>query len=314
MRDILISSLLVSAVAVGATTEPPVDDEAQGRADGPITILPLLNDPSGTTITSFSAPTSGTGTVAQMGDQFIYTPNGFTGNDTFTYTTPCGTATVTVAVTAGTPTAADGVVAGLAALDRITTAENEPINIRVLDNDGPGAVLLGVNNPPLPLPEVTRGRVEINGNEIRYTPRPDFIGTDRFQYQNQVGNVTVVVVVAENIGDNPTTIQVTLENETDTPARIRITDLPGVFLECDDPDNALGFANLSRDPDLTDMEPFSRTDLCIEILNTNLPQSTSFQGEERGVVGAGEAGVVECDVSPGQAIIVTFVEVPAEVD
>ncbi len=82
-----------------------VDDSVD--SDGtPTTINVLLNDsdPEGDSfnITEFTQPTNGT--VTQVGNDLVYTPNdGFEGNDTFTYTIcdengGCDTATVTVNV------------------------------------------------------------------------------------------------------------------------------------------------------------------------------------------------------------------------
>ncbi len=82
-----------------------VDDSA--NSDGnPISINVLQNDsdPDGDTfnITEFTQPSNGT--VTQVGDELVYTPNpDFEGNDTFTYTICdeeglCDTATVTIRV------------------------------------------------------------------------------------------------------------------------------------------------------------------------------------------------------------------------
>ena len=94
MRDLVISSMLVAGVALGATSSP-VDDSAQTKADRDVTILVLLNDPADSEITGVGAPSSGVGTVMISGEAVVYSPNGFEGNDTFTYETGGGTATPT---------------------------------------------------------------------------------------------------------------------------------------------------------------------------------------------------------------------------
>ena len=81
MRDILIASALVGAVALGATSSP-VDDSAQTKSDRDVSIYVLLNDPQDSELLSVGTPSSGVGTAAidpANPGQVIYTPNGFTG-------------------------------------------------------------------------------------------------------------------------------------------------------------------------------------------------------------------------------------------
>jgi endonuclease I/dihydroxyacetone kinase DhaKLM complex PTS-EIIA-like component DhaM len=121
------------------------------------------------------------GTVILNNDNTItYTaPNGFSGEDTFTYTicdtdaTPsCATATVTFNVTdEGNPTAVD---------DAITVVKNQVTSINeILDNDTliDDTVLSSIND------SASSGTLILNNNgTLTYEPATDFVGEDTFTY------------------------------------------------------------------------------------------------------------------------------------
>ena len=145
----------------------------------------------------------GTVALAPNGTHVLYTPKaGFTGQETFTYTIRdrsgtdglTDTATVTVTVeTKNKPTVVN---------DTATVEEDSTLNtINVLANDTPFT-----SGATLTVTAVTQsakgGTVAIgaNGANVRYTPAPNFFGTDTFTYTvseagagNATGTVTLTV-------------------------------------------------------------------------------------------------------------------------
>jgi hypothetical protein len=163
------------------------DDRGRTLSNTPIFLNVLSNDARGLRIASVTNGTNGTVTINDNGtpddptdDFLVYTPNpGFTGSDSFSYTARDAqgnefTASVAVAVRNPSP----------ARDDSIATPPNEPVNIRVLDNDGRGLRISSVTNG-------ANGIVTINDNGtpndpsddfLVYTPNPDFQGEDEFTY------------------------------------------------------------------------------------------------------------------------------------
>ncbi|MFO8088376.1 MAG: Ig-like domain-containing protein, partial [Desulfatiglandaceae bacterium] len=202
--------------------------------DAPATIDVLDNDTFqgeyGTdyAVTDVSDPANGTVTINDDGT-VTYTPDpDFNGTDTFDYTvtvynadgtTTTETATVTVNVTPEADIAAD----------EVTTEEDTPATIDVLDNDtfqgdyGTDYEVTGVTDP-------ANGSVVINADgTVTYTPDPDFNGTDTFDYTVTVYNadattttetatVTVTVTPVDDIADD------TVTTDEDTPATIDVLD------------------------------------------------------------------------------------------
>ena len=126
----------------------------------------------------------------------IVPPHTPAGNYTVTYRvctidTPvaCGVAQVTVVIPA-TPTST---VAPIAADDKVETARNTPVTIKVLANDTPnGATTPNVVTAPL------NGTAVVNPDgTIEYTPNTGFVGTDRLVYTlcNASGCATAVVSI-----------------------------------------------------------------------------------------------------------------------
>ncbi|MEV7974378.1 tandem-95 repeat protein, partial [Cellulomonas sp. NPDC089187] len=138
------------------------------------------------TISTTAAATSVSGSVV------TYTPaDGFSGQDTFTYTVTdsmgkTATATITVVVLRA-PELAD---------DTASTTNIAPVTIAVTDNDPfVGTGTLAVAGDP------THGTAEVSGTGIVYTPQAGFTGTDTFTYtvtdsvgQSDTATVTVIVV------------------------------------------------------------------------------------------------------------------------
>ena len=163
-----------------------------------IAVLANDTDPDGDTLSVTDATTPADGTVQVNDDGTItYTPAaGFTGTDTFDYTITDGiatdTATVTVAVGNGTPTAVD---------DEASTRRNRPVDIAVLANDtDPDGDTLSVTDATTP----ADGTVEINDDgTVTYTPAAGFTGTDTFDY-----------TITDGIADDTATVTVAVGNGT----------------------------------------------------------------------------------------------------
>ena len=152
---------------------------------------------------SLSTPANGTAVIATNSVQ--YTPDAnFSGTDTFTYIPTDGildgqatTVTVTVSNVNDAPV-------GVA--DSVTTQEEQPVTIAVLDND------TDVDNDALSIKAASlstpvNGTAVIAGNAIEYIPNTDFSGTDTFTYiptdGSLDGQATTVSVTVTNVNDAP---------------------------------------------------------------------------------------------------------------
>lgn len=278
MREVALSSLLITAMAIGqvaTSVGKPVKDSGQTNASASIFIPVLMNDPSGSELLSVSSSRA----TIQEG-QIFYTPGGFEGNDTFSYTTQGGSTTVTVAVTPAPPTPTGG-NNGAPVNDTITAQANQSIDIRVLDNDPVGSLLMGVNNPPQSLPSVTRGNAVTFGSQVRYTPPNGFEGDDVFTYQTQNGTARVTVRVVTNLSTAVNTATVSLRNTTNTPVRFRLTSSPGTFIDPLDLTQVSGFETVGG---IVATEPFTEVLVLVEINGNN--QTVSFEAVQTGLANA----------------------------
>ena len=185
--------------ATVTVTVKPVDDDVKAGNDSAttnegeaVTINVLGNDDADASITRVvSSPANGSATI--VNGQIVYNPNaGFSGTDTFTYevTDPNGnttTATVTVTVKGDVK----------AANDSVTTGEDQPVTIDVLNNDDTDATLTRVVTGP------SNGTATISGGQIVYAPNAGFSGTDTFTYEvtDPNGNTTTATVTVIVKGD-----------------------------------------------------------------------------------------------------------------
>jgi hypothetical protein len=199
------------SVSVTAAEDAPVaaDDAASGPEDAAIVIDVVANDrdPDGGSVQvqSLTQPAHGTVTVAAGGGSVSYSPAlDFAGTDRFTYTVSDGTgesapATVTVTITPlnDQPVAAD---------DAATTAEDTPLVIGAVANDGdPDGDPLTVTAVGTP----AHGTAGLDGG-VTYTPGANFSGIDSFTY-----------TVADGNGGTATgTIQVTVLAANDPPSAV----------------------------------------------------------------------------------------------
>jgi len=194
-------------IVVNPVNNPPIaqDDSTSTDEETLVSILILENDsdPDGDflLVETFTQPENGTVLNTRTGVSYI--PDaGFQGVDAFTYTisdgnggTDAATVTVSVAGVNDLPIAQD---------DTSNTDEGVALTILVLlndsDPDGDGLTVGSVGVPE-------NGAVQNLGNEIEYTPDPDFNGVDSFTYtvsdgQGGTDTATVFIAVA-GVNDPP---------------------------------------------------------------------------------------------------------------
>jgi hypothetical protein len=215
-----IVSLLVDAGPIA------VDDEATTDAATPVTVAVLANDadPEDGPLSLVAVAAPGHGSVTVLPEQGLrYQPQqGFTGVDSFTYSTADirgATATamvrVTVAESNGLPAAAP---------DAVTTLLGTPVTIQLAAND---------NDPdgdPLSLAGVTlpaHGTVSVNPDRsIVYTPAAGYVGEDGFNYtisDGRGGTATgAVSIMVERPNSDPATADDAATVAADTPATLHL--------------------------------------------------------------------------------------------
>jgi len=201
-----------------------IDDLAIVDEDSTVSIEVLTNDYDfdNDTLNIIEFTQGINGTVTQVGDSLIYTPNAnFNGNDHFTYTisdgqggTSSATVTITINPVNDAPVVND---------DFATADEDSYVVIDVLlndsDIDGNTFVVIGYANS-------SHGTVTQDGNGLRYTPGPNFVGSDSFTYsvsdfQGGVSTGTVTITV-NPINDNPEAIDNTIQINEDSTVLIDV--------------------------------------------------------------------------------------------
>jgi hypothetical protein len=219
ITDGTATATAVVTVTVTAGNDGPVaaNDVATTTEDSEVAIDVLANDgdPEGDAIsvTGVGGPQHGSTALVTSGPnagRVSYLPaSDFVGTDVFTYTISdahgsVATATVTVTVTAAND--------GPAAMnDVVNTTEDTAIVLNVLSNDtdADGDALRVVA-----VAQAARGSVTLLGDgvdagKVRYTPEPNFVGTDSFTYT--VGDVNGTTATAQvtltvsNVNDAPDT-------------------------------------------------------------------------------------------------------------
>ncbi|MEM7528960.1 MAG: Ig-like domain-containing protein [Pseudomonadota bacterium] len=195
--------------SITVNNPPPVanDDTFAGGSDGPVGGLVGTNDvdPDGDPLTFslVSGPSGGMLTFNENGS-FTYTPGAGTLSDSFVYLltdidggTDTATVTLNIDPSNTPPVAVD---------DTPTTAEDTAIVIPVLSNDmDADGDLLSVTN----VTAAANGVALLQPNGvILYTPDPDFVGTDSFDYEISDGpggatDTATVTVTVTAVADAP---------------------------------------------------------------------------------------------------------------
>jgi VCBS repeat-containing protein len=258
--------------------EPPVAvaDDVTTAEDTALVIDVMANDSDANgdalTVTDTTVPSNGS-VVVNADGTLTYTPDpDFSGTDSFEYTVedPSGessTTTVTIAVdpTNDTP---------VAVVDSATTAEDSAVVIDVLANDsdadGDALSIVGTSNP-------ANGSVTINGDgTLSYTPDPDFVGTDTFEYTVEdasgASSTATVTVDVDPTNDAPVAVIDNTSTDEDTAVVIDVlandTDMDGDVLSVTsttDPANGSvtingdGTLTYTPDPDFEGTDSFEYT-------------------------------------------------------
>lgn len=216
-RQSAANGLVTILVAPEPGRVAAADDSAVTAEEQPLTLTPLAND-RGEHLRLLGVDAPAHGSVAVNGDgSLTYTPRpDFHGSDSFGYTVGDGGSggdraivTVTVQPVNDPPGAVD---------DSIALAEDTAHSFAPLANDadpdGDSLVLLEVTQPRF-------GQTALLADgQVRYTPRPDFSGADRFSYvvgdgQSRSVGLVSVTVAAQN--DPPEVGLDLLATAEDTP-------------------------------------------------------------------------------------------------
>jgi hypothetical protein len=224
-----------TVVAISAAAS---DDTATTASGTPLTIgAPgVLADDAGTdlTVTSNTQPAHGKATVAADGS-YTYAPaKGFSGTDTFRYTTTDGgggTSTSTVTITV-TPTSSDDVVTVRAGRPLVVDAASG-----VLSNDSGSGLTAAVATGP------SHGSLVLGRDgSFRYVPADGFSGTDTFTYTatdaagastTSTATITVLPTAVDDtataVAGTPTTItgSALAANDDGTDLEVTAVSTPG---------------------------------------------------------------------------------------
>ena len=177
-------------------------------------------DADGDTLTYTKATNPAHGTVTVNSDgTWTYTPNSdWYGTDSFTVTVNDGnggstTATVTITVNPvnDAPTAVN---------DSVTTNEDCSVDIDVLSNDTD--VDTGDSKTINSFTQPDNGTTSLVGGKIRYTPNPNWYGTDTFTYtirdgSGAISNIATVTITVNPVNDAPTVGNYSSTTQEDTP-------------------------------------------------------------------------------------------------
>ena len=200
----------IKVIVTAPINIPPIaNDDSTTTSEGlNVSIDVLGNDTSNSgsdqlRITNVSNPFNGS--VNIVNGQLIYSPNsGYSGIDEFNYTIIDSNGLTTVASVIVNVIIDN--IRPVAQNDSITTPEQTPVTIDVLDNDttysGSGQLTItSVDNP-------SNGSATIVNGQVIYTPNPGFFGTDFFTYnimdsdgETATARVTISIPIISN--NNP---------------------------------------------------------------------------------------------------------------
>ncbi|MEL6898789.1 MAG: Ig-like domain-containing protein, partial [Planctomycetota bacterium] len=209
-------------VNVAAVNDPPTtqNDNETTAQDTPLTFAatnltandsPGPNESDTLTVTNIVADQANGGTIELSNGNVIYTPDdGFTGQETFTYTVSDGSLTATGVVTITVTDVNDPPVAENDTIDVTEDVTRTIAFNELLANDAPGPqneIDAGQSVTINAVTQGTNGTVTLNATNITYQPNQDFFGTDTFTYtvQDDLGledTATVTVNVAA-VNDPP---------------------------------------------------------------------------------------------------------------
>ncbi len=225
-----LGRVALAQVRVNVTDVPeppePRNDAVTTPEDTPVLIAVLENDsdPDGDELTIVAVSVPGNGTARIVGDRIRYSPDAnWYGRDSFTYTVsdPSGleaTALVRVTVTpVNDPPDAEE--------DRVTTPEDTPVLIAVLENDsdvdGDDLTIVAVSAPE-------NGAARIVGDGIRYSPDENWYGRDSFTYTvsdpDGLEATALVRVTVTPVNDGPEPRDDGVTTPEDTPVLVAVLE------------------------------------------------------------------------------------------
>lgn len=212
-------------MTVSAENDTPTanDDAAATTRDVVVTVFVLANDTDadGDTLTIASVTQPSHGSAEVESDAIKYTPApGYSGPDSFTYTAADGNGgsdSATVSITVG-----PGNYPPFAGDDMATVAEDGSVTVAVLANDfdPDGDSLTVVVNQP------AHGETELVPGGIKYTPAPNYWGSDSFTYVVSDGNggtdTAAVTITVTAVADAPDAVDDARSTPEDTPVTIAV--------------------------------------------------------------------------------------------
>ncbi len=185
---------------------PTADDDTASTLENQAVVLSNLLDNDvdvdgdTLTITAVGTPANGSAVLGSDG-AVTYTPDpGFSGSDTFTYTTSDGRLEDTASVTINVMPVNDAPVAE--DIDAIISEDGilQLTTFPYVDVDGDTAVVISVGS-------AANGQAVLNSDgSITYTPDPDFFGQETFTYTLSDGELTdtaEVRVTVQSVNDAP---------------------------------------------------------------------------------------------------------------
>jgi PKD repeat protein len=216
-------------VTVTSVNDPPVttNDAASTLEDVPVTTNVVQNDtdPDGTPRVQ-SCQNASVGSVARLDQNSCrYTPpTDFVGTATYTYTvidgdggSDQGQVTINVGSTQDPPVAVN---------DAATTPEDTPVTVNVrandTDADGDPLTVISVTQPPAG----GTAAVGAGGQNVVFTPAPDFHGTVNFTYTVGDGHANTasanVNVTITPVNDPPDAVDDGASTPEDTPVTVNV--------------------------------------------------------------------------------------------
>ncbi|MCW2527579.1 MAG: tandem-95 repeat protein [Pseudonocardiales bacterium] len=230
----LDSTVFIRAGSVKANNPPTADNKSVTTAQDTAVAVTLTGaDPDNDPLT-FAVATGPThGSLSGTGANLTYTPTaGYSGPDSFTYTTNDGAAssapaTVSITVTPKTPTNHPPV----ADSKSVSTLQNTPVAVTLSGSDP--------DNDPITFAVATapaHGTLSGTGANLTYTPAAGYSGPDSFTYTTNDGKVsstpaTVSITVTQTppVNHPPTADSKSYNTNQDTAVAVTLTG--------SDPDN-----------------------------------------------------------------------------
>ena len=254
-----------------------IDDETDTNVNEPVTINVLENDNNNSdcklgdlALSIVSQPSNGTVTINADGT-FEYTPNeDFVGQDSFEYEvcclSVCDVAIVTISINDAMPMANN---------DQVSTEENVPVTINILENDDPFFQNCDIDDLTIEIVSAPfSGLVAIFSiDSIVYTPNENFVGEDSFEYEVCCADVCDIALVSVTV--NSSNLPMANNDQVSTEENVSVTIN---VLENDDP----FFQNCDSDDLTIDIvsAPFSGSVIVYSIGNIIYTPDEGFIGED----------------------------------